>query len=57
MMFSGLTGNPLSSELMELHSSPNGTYELIGYLLDNQPPNLEQPGRTSMCFLAVSKVG
>jgi len=41
----GLNGNPLSSEIIELYSSPNGTYELIGYLLDNQPPNMEQPER------------
>ena len=40
----GLNGNPLQSDLIELYSSPNGTYELIGYLLDNQPLNLEPPG-------------
>ena len=40
----GLNGNPLPSEIIELYSAPNGTYELIGYLLDNQPPNMEQPG-------------
>jgi len=41
----GLNGNPLQSDLIELYSSPNGTYELIGYLLDNQPLNLEPPDR------------
>ena len=44
----GLNGNPLQSELVELYSSPNGTYELIGYLLDNHPPNMEAPG---ICLL------
>ena len=49
----GLNGNPLSSEIIELYSSPNGTYELIGYLLDNQPPNMEQPG-IEFCLLLFS---
>ena len=43
----GLNGNPLSSQLVDLYSLPNGTYELIGYLLDNLLTTHDQPG---MCF-------
>lgn len=41
----GLTGNPLQQELIELYSQPNGTSELVSYLLDNMHHPLDQPER------------
>ena len=31
----GLKGNPLSSDIMQLHSEVNGTDKILSYLLDN----------------------
>uniref|UniRef100_T1IXS6 poly(A)-specific ribonuclease n=1 Tax=Strigamia maritima TaxID=126957 RepID=T1IXS6_STRMM len=48
----GLKGNPLSQEIVNLYSEPNGTLKLLSYLLDNLAVNASQPPQRPWVALA-----